>query len=238
MRMCAFLIAVFFMPAVLTLHAQDFHSPVILSPYSLIIGDVQLGTKSAPQAVTVMNTGPDVVHILGAAVTGNFSETNDCPMPPMGLAHNETCTVQVLFEPKEEGAASGSLTITDDVPGGPLNVKLSGNGAVGKPQIAISPSALRFDPQALGSTAAAQMVTVSNPGERAVQVESINVSGDFTIMPSSTCNTLSQRLAPGANCVIVVTFTPLGSGERSGEVTIRDDAEGSPQKISLSGVSQ
>ena len=139
MRIFALLLGVFLMPAALTLRSQDFHSPVILSPYSVMIGDVQVGTKSAPQPVTVVNTGTNVVHILGVAVMGNFSQTNDCPMPPMGLGHNETCAIQVFFEPKEVGAASGTLTITDDVPGGSLTAMLSGNGALGKPQITISP---------------------------------------------------------------------------------------------------
>jgi len=184
-----------------------------------------------------MNIGAKAVHILGVAVTGDFSQTNDCPNPPAGLGFNETCTIQVLFEPKDVNAAGGTLTIKDDVPGvGPLTVMLSGAGTLGTPQITISPSALRFDPQALGSTAAPQMVTVSNPGKKALQVASIAVAGDFTVMPSSTCDTLNQTLARGANCTIVVTFTPLELGERKGEVSINDDAEGSPRKISLSGV--
>jgi hypothetical protein len=236
MRICALWLGIFLMPAALTLHSQDFHSPVILSPYSVTMGDVQVGTKAAPLPVTILNTGTNVVHIPGVAVTGNFSQTNDCPTPPMGLAHNETCTIQVFFEPKEMGAASGTLTITDDVPGGPLTAMLSGNGTLGASQIKISPSSLRFDTQALGRPSGTQMARVSNPGKWAVQITSITGSGDFTIMPSSTCNTLDQRLAPGASCMIVVTFTPLEPGERHGEVIIRDNAEDSPQKILLSGL--
>src|ERR1700728_2331248 len=107
MRTCAILLAVFSMPAALTLHAQDFHSPVILSPYSLTIGDVQVGAKSPPQPVTIMNTGNKVVHVLDVAVTGDFSQTNDCPAPPAALGFNKTCTIQVVFEPKDANAASG-----------------------------------------------------------------------------------------------------------------------------------
>jgi hypothetical protein len=236
MRFCAFLLGILLMPAAPTLHSQDFHSPIILSPYAVAMGEVQVGTKSASQPVTVLNTGTNVVHIIGLVVTGNFSQTNDCPLPPAGLGHNETCTIQVFFEPKEVGAASATLTITDDVPGvGSLTVMLSGTGTLGTPQVMISPRSLRFDVQTLGSTGAPQTAMVSNSGKRAVQIANITVSGDFTIMPSSTCNTLGQTLAPGASCTIVVTFTPLEPGERNGEAIIRDDAEDSPQKIVLSG---
>ena len=238
MRIVVLLLGILLIPAAVTLPSQDFHSPVIVSPYSLTIKDVQVGTKSTPQPVTVMNTGTGVVHISDVAVIGNFSQTNDCPMPPAGLAHNETCTIQVFFDPKEVGITSGTLAITDDIPGGPLTVMISGSGALGTSQIEIAPSSLRFDVQAQGSAGQPQTAMVSNPGKRTAQIASITVSGDFTIMPSSTCNTLGEMLAPGASCTVVVTFSPLGSGERTGEVTIRDDAEGSPQKISLSGMGQ
>jgi hypothetical protein len=239
MRICMILLAVFLMPAALTLHSQDFHSPVILSPYSLTISDVPVGAKSLPQPVTIMNTGNKVVHILGVAATGDFSQTNDCPTPPAGLGFNETCAIQVLFEPKDANAASGTLTITNDVPGvGPFIVMLSGSSSQGTSQIAVSPPSLQFDAQALGNTSAPQTATVSNSGKKAAQIATIAVSGDFTIMPSSTCNSIGQTVAPGASCTIVVTFGPLEPGERKGEVTINDDAEGSPRKISLSGMAK
>jgi len=42
--------------------------------------------------------------------------------------------------------------------------------------------------------------------------------------------------AVGANCTISATFKPTATGNRAASVTITDDASGSPQTVSLSGV--
>jgi len=42
-------------------------------------------------------------------------------------------------------------------------------------------------------------------------------------------------LQPGASCTMHVTFTPTSAGARSGDVFIKDNAPGSPQKLPLSG---
>lgn len=235
MRMHGFFLLMVVLPAPLALFGQDFHSPVILAPYSISTGDVFLGKTSDPQTVTVLNTGPNVVHIVGIKITGKFKQTNDCPVPPAGLAHNESCAIQITFTPDAEGPASGTLTVDDDVPGGPLNAVLQGAGTRGEAMAEISPPSLTFAEQTQGTPSPPQTATLSNPGKRALFVSSIVVAGDFTVMPSSTCETLNGPLAPGGKCTVVVTFSPLGTGNRGGTVTVTDDARNSPQKLSLSG---
>jgi hypothetical protein len=218
------------------LFAQDFRSPLILSPYSVSAGEVLVGKTSSPQIVTLVNTGPDVVHITDAVITGDFTETNGCPVPPAGLGHNETCTIEITFRPRAVGPASGTLTVSDDIPGGPLTVVLSGSGTLGTPKVKIAPSSLTFPEQKQGITSAPQTATISNSGQRALLISNISVSGDFTILPSSTCEALVGSLATNSSCTLAVTFAPLGSGTRAGQVTITDDAENSPQKLLLSGI--
>ena len=222
--------------APIALYSQDFHSPLILSPYSVSAGDVLVGKTSSPQIVTLLNSGPDVVHVTGITLQGNFSQTNDCPSPPEGLAHNETCMIDITFVPEAVGPASGILTVSDDIPGGPLTVALSGSGTLGAPTVEVSPASLTFSEQKQGTSSPPQTATISNFGKRVLFVSNITVSGDFTILPSSTCETLIGSLAANSNCTVVVTFTPLGAGKRDGQVTMMDDAEDSPQKISLSGI--
>ena len=78
---------------------------------------------------------------------------------------NTSCTVGVVFSPTASGAASGSLVATDDA--GTQTALLSGNGQSG-PTDTLSATALTFAAQAIGTTSAAQQVTVTNNGDSAL----------------------------------------------------------------------
>src|SRR5207253_3152190 len=49
-------------------------------------------------------------------------------------------------------------------------------------------------------------------------------------------HTCGSSLAVDASCTINVTFKPLAFGTRTAALNIRDNASGSPQKVSLSGI--
>jgi hypothetical protein len=87
----------------------------------------------------------------------------------------------------------------------------------------------------VGTTSAAQSVTLSNTGNAALNISSIAISGtnagDFALT-----NTCGSGLAAGANHGISVTFTPAATGTRSASLAITDNASGSPQTVSLSGM--
>ena len=216
--------------------AQDFRSSLIRAPYSLSFGEVPVGKASDPQTITLLNTGTAGVQINKIAVTGDFSQTNNCPVPPAQLAHNQTCGIEVTFKSSSAAPALGTGSVFHDGSAIPLTVSLSGAGTLSVPTAKIYPSALDFPEQKTGPPRAPQTVTISNSGRRPLRVSSIDVDGDFTIMPSSTCESLSGSLAPDASCSAVVIFTPLGAGKRDGQITFTDDAEDSPQHVALSGI--
>src|SRR5207249_77908 len=56
-------------------------------------------------------------------------------------------------------------------------------------------------------------------------------AGDF--VQTHTCG---SSLVPGASCSISVTFKPIASGTRTAALSVSDNAAGSPQKVSLSGI--
>ena len=196
--------------------AQDFRSPLILSPYSLPFGEVLIGKPSLPQTVTLVNMGLVNIQINMIDVVGDFSQTNDCPKPPAFLAKNQTCTIQITFKPSNPGPTSGTLTVSPDACSNPLKVALSGNGTLGVPMVQIS-QGLEFPEQRVGTASSPQTITMSNVGKRALFISRINIDGDFTIMPSSTCETLQGSLASDSSCTVVVYYfsTPPNKGRRS-----------------------
>jgi hypothetical protein len=102
------------------------------------------------------------------------------------------------------------------------------------PAVSLSPTSLTFGSQIVGTTSAAQSVTLTNTGTATLNITGIGLagtnSGDFS--ETSTCG---SSVAAGANCSIGVTFAPTATGSRSASVFISDNASGSPQTISLSG---
>jgi hypothetical protein len=216
--------------------AQDFRSPLIASPYSVSFSGTRLGKASAPQTVTLLNISASPVHITRIAVTGDFSETNSCPTPPTALAPNDGCEIQVTFRPSAADACSGTLTISHDATGGALTIGLAGTGNDGATQIKVSPSSISFPAQKVGTDSAPRDFTLSSETSKAISISDIKIEGDFTILPSSSCQTFAGTLAPNSSCKVVVTFSPLAPGKRDGAVTIHDDAEDSPHTVPLTGI--
>jgi hypothetical protein len=124
------------------------------------------------------------------------------------------------------------VSITDNASGSPQAVSLSGTGTAAL--ASLSPTSLAFGNQAVDMTSTAQTVTLSNTGNAALSITSLALTGtnasDF-----AQSNTCGSSLAAGANCTIVVMFTPSVAGTEAASLSIADNSSGSPQTVSLSG---
>jgi sugar lactone lactonase YvrE len=183
-----------------------------------------VGTGSAPQAITVANFGGSPLNGLTLAARGAFSETNNCPSV---LLPGSNCTVSVSFTPSAAGTITGSLHVTDDSYNlGPAQaVPLTGTGTT--PAASVSPATLSFSAQ-VGNATKPRTVTLSSTGTGPLQVSNVAVTGPF-----SQTNTCSGSIAPAASCTIQVMFTPTAVGSASGTLTITDNA--GAQTVALSG---
>jgi hypothetical protein len=205
--------------------------PVVsLSPASVVFGEQPTTTTSAPQTVIVTNTGNATLNIASTSLTGvnmaDFGLTNNCPA---SLAAGLNCTLTVTFTPAAAGTRLATILITDDAPGSPQSIALSGVGVLA-PFVTLSTNSLSFPDTPVGTTTAAQTVTLTNSGSAELLISSIATTGDFT--KSDQCG---ASIAAGASCVISVTFTPTAVGNRYGTLTITDNAAGSPHVVLLAG---
>ncbi len=102
------------------------------------------------------------------------------------------------------------------------------------PGASLSATRLTFASQNDGTTSAAQSVTLSNTGTSTLNIASITLtganSGDFS--ETTSCG---RSLAASANCSISAQFAPTAGGARNAAINISDNANGSPQTISLTG---
>jgi len=205
---------------------EFFPTSISLQPSSLTFSTQLIGTKSAAQAVVVMNTGT-MPLFPGVSVTGDFLQSNNCPSR---VAPGASCTVNVSFKPIAVGARTGELLLADNASSSPQDVLLTGTGQ-GFPIVRLSTSSLTFVIEALGTTSASKNVVLSNTGTTTLAISSIVASGDF-IIPAKTCGTI---LVPQTSCTISVAFRPTAVGSRIGTLTINDNASGSPHSASLGG---
>ena len=209
---------------------------VALSPASLTFSSEEVGTKSAAQAVTMTNTGNATLSVTGVSVTGanagDFSQTNTCGS---SLAAGAKCTISVTFAPTAAGARSASVSITDNAANSPQSIPLSGTGVAAAPVASLTPAGgLNFASQTIGTTSAAQAITLANTGNASLSISGITLTGadpgDF-----SETNTCGSSVAAGAKCTISVTFTPAATGTLTASISVADNAAGSPQTSALQG---
>ena len=204
-----------------------------LSPASLTFASQAVGATSAAQTITLTNSGNAAMTISILSITGtnasDFTQTNNCGS---SVAAGANCTLSITFKPAAAGARSAAVTVTDNATGSPQAVSLSGTGTAAAANV--SPSSVDFGNQTLSSTGAAQTLTLTNSGNVALNITSIVVAGtnagDF-----AQTNNCGSSVAVGANCTISVTFAPSASGSRAASLSVTDDANGSPQTVSLCG---
>ncbi len=104
------------------------------------------------------------------------------------------------------------------------------NGGQGTASLSASPTSLTFTSQNVGTTSAAQSVTITNTGNAAATITSVTAGGDY-----AQTNTCGSSLAAGATCSASVRFTPTSAGTRNGTLTVNSTAANSPLVVNLSG---
>ena len=104
------------------------------------------------------------------------------------------------------------------------------------PTVTLSPVALDFGNQNVGTTSSSHSAAVTSTGSFPVTIGSVSLGGtapgDFS-KAADTCSGAS--VAPGNSCNISVTFTPTALGSRSAFLNIPDNAPGSPHRVDLTG---
>jgi len=115
-----------------------------------------------------------------------------------------------------------------------------GCGGGGGPIVTLTPTSLKFGKVLVGAKSGAKKVTLTNSGSATLNITNIAASGDFALATVKQTKKVTpcvngSAVAPGATCVIKVTFSPTQTGARTGNVKFTDNAADSPQTLPLSG---
>ncbi|MFY9676096.1 MAG: FG-GAP-like repeat-containing protein [Terriglobales bacterium] len=98
--------------------------------------------------------------------------------------------------------------------------------------VSLSPNAMTFAAEAVGSSSKAQTVIITNDQTATLDISKVALGGtdpgDFVLK-----NGCGSSLLTGANCTLTVTFKPSASGSRTATLSITDGA--GTQNVALTG---
>jgi hypothetical protein len=187
--------------------------------YAVTVGDFN-NDGNLDLAVTIVSAGSNFayVEVMPGAGDGTFGAgvtlaTGALPAGIVAADFNGDGSLDL---------ATGNGTTAGDL--GSATVLLN------EPVIGLAPNSLTFAAQKVGTTSAAQVITVSNPGATPLKITGITISGDFT-----QTNDCPAKLTTGKNCTVNVSFSPKMTGTRTGTVSIKDSALTKVQTIALTG---
>ncbi len=211
-------------------------APLTFNPTSL--GYTTVVNVAVAQTITVKNNEAIPVTFTGlTGFTAPFTllPTSTCALSPASLGAGQSCTFVIQFKPTVSGWNPATLSVQDTATNSPQTIPLGGTGLA---PVILSPSSYGFPAQYEGTTSPTPE-TFKLTNEQAVP---LNISGatitgtnagDFNV--TTNCPTVPSSLPASSSCNFFVTFTPSGSGTRVANLTIADDAPGSPQIVPLSG---
>jgi Carbohydrate binding module (family 6)/Pectate lyase superfamily protein/F5/8 type C domain/Abnormal spindle-like microcephaly-assoc'd, ASPM-SPD-2-Hydin len=181
------------------------------------------GTRTETLSVLGSTNGSTFSQIVGSAgYTFNPAVSNNTVT--ISLPSGTSARYVQLSFTANTGWSAAQLSELEVFPGG------GGGGGGPTSALTASPSSLSFGSQTVGSTSAAQTVTVSNPNAVAVSVSSVSASGPF-----SQTNTCGTSIAANGSCTVSVKFAPTATGSASGSVSVASNAPSSPLTVALSG---
>jgi hypothetical protein len=195
------------------------------TPNPVGFGAVTVGATSATRTIVISNSGnvPTgfFIGIVAGGDSGSFQlldeNCTNVPLLPAG-----SCTVHVRFRPQVAGAKAAYLAFFGDSEGGAM-VPLQGEGVA--PAVTLAPSAYDFGWLAAGGKSAGHAFAVRNEGGTSLDLDSVAIVGadlDQFGLAGDECT--GTTLAPGAECLVRVRFTPDSAGAKIGKLRLGGDA--------------
>jgi len=219
-------------------------SDILLSQTTVVFDAQTVAVVSPAQLVYYYNQGNTASTITSGVISGtdaadfSVSSSTCATTSAAAVSADSYCYYRITFKPGAAGTRTATLTITDSDPGSPRKVALSGTGiSTAVPEVSFNPASLTFATQAEGTSSAAQNINLTNTGQGTLTISGITLtgtgSGSYT--QTNNCPISPATLAAGFSCNIAVTFSPNAIGTLTADVSVTDNAAGSPHTVLLTG---
>jgi len=202
-----------------------------ISQSSLTFAATPGGDVSAPETVTLSNTGTATIHITRLATTPDFAVAGTCPV----IVPGASCPLTITFTPQ----ASSSQTVTPVVSALEISSDSSNAlefvslfGTATPPSLSLSPVSLDFGPVLVGGSATLP-IRVTNGSHDPAVFAGIGATGDYSV--SGDCPANGSSLAPSASCTLQVAFKPSQVGSRIGTASVATSLTAQALTVNLTG---
>jgi hypothetical protein len=204
-----------------------------IAPATGMFAATTVNDRSAAVSFTVTNSGGSASGAISASTSSNefVIVANTCTGT---LNAGGTCKIDVVLLPSSAGAKSAILTVSAN-PGGAATASLQGtaNAPAG---LSASPTAGVFGNVQVSSTSQPVPITITNNGGSATNSLTTAIEGASASQFMATGNTcMGQTLGAGATCVVTITFTPAGTGDKAATLRVTGGTPTQTVTVNLSG---
>ena len=204
-------------------------------PESYEFGLQPVKEGSTQTTLQLRNTGEGPVQvsleIAGSGSNDFYIGTSDCFGTT--LAPNETCSIQVHFDPNQTGIYVAQVRARANN-GATFSAEVSGTG--GQAVLGASPNPAGFGEATVGSAGLTRSITMTNsgdfPGGFFLTLISGGDAASFQLLEEDCTG---ARLAPGGSCIARVLFQPTSPGLKNAKLTFVGGEEGIVQ-VELNGL--
>ncbi len=205
-------------------------------PGSYDFGLQQANSNASQAYLQLRNNGEVTAPVLSLKIVGPGSNAfwigqSNCY--GANLNPNETCSVQVNFNPNDGIAYDAQLQAGSEG-GTSFTADLSGEGGRAAIGPAVDPTS--FGATAVGSPGVTRAIELTNrgnyPGGAFIAVIAGGAIGSFHLLDE---NCTGIPLSPEASCTLLVNFRPLSSGVKTARLGLFGDSDGGAQ-ITLTGI--
>jgi len=188
-------------------------------------GAVTAGAAGPVETILFTNhgnlPGNFFIGIVAGGDAGSFLLLDEncslAPVPPAG-----TCVAHVRFVPQGPGPKLARLALFGDDDGGAM-VLLGGEGVA--PAVTLLPAGHDFGAQAAGSKSGGHAFAVRNDGDAPLELDGAAILGaDLGQFALAGDECGGETLAPGAECLLRVRFTPDSAGPKLAKLRVGSEA--------------
>lgn len=195
------------------------------TPNPVDFGALTVGATSVARTITITNSGNIPAGFFIALVAGGDSASfqllsENCTGAELMPA--ASCTARVRFRPQDAGPKAAYLAFFGDNDGGAM-VGLEGDGVA--PAVTLAPAAFDFGSQAAATKSEAHAFAVRNDGSTALDLGTVAIVGadlDQFALAGDECT--GETLAPGAECLVRLRFTPDSAGPKAARLRVGSDS--------------
>ena len=184
----------------------------------LDFGDIVAG-QSDTKTLLISNDGTGPMEVTSISYPDGFSGDWSGT-----IAAGGSQSVTITFAPTSAKDYSGNVTVNSDATSGTDTIAISG---VGVERVIALSGELGFGNVDINTTSD-KTLTITNNGNRDLTVSSISYPAGFS-------GSWSGPIAAGGSQNVTVTFSPVATGDYSGNISVTSDATSGDGSIAVSG---